>query len=192
MPPCSINTLAKDNCKRVAAGAARSLTAPLSTTRKITAGEQQRMSDNNFINDQLLKQYREQGYFTVEGLFTAEEVEGVREEIPKIVARYPDVPEELVQIEPTVASGEKIPESFELGVRKLSRMARHNEFFRNLAFHPKMVEIAKNDIGAEHRDASRSIAHETSSLWRRKDLASRQRLFSPCAKPCVWLLGGMR
>ena len=28
------------------------------------------MSDNNLINDQLLKQYHEQGYFTVEGLFT--------------------------------------------------------------------------------------------------------------------------
>ena len=105
------------------------------------------MCDNNLINDQLLEQYREQGYFTVKGLFTAEEVEGVREEIPKIVARYPDVPEELVQIEPAVASGEKKPESFELGVRKLSRMARHNEFFRNLAFHPKMVKIAKTILG---------------------------------------------
>lgn len=107
------------------------------------------MSDNNPINDRQLKQYEEQGYFTVEGLFTAQEVEGVRNEIPKIVARYPDVPTELVQIEPTVASGEKKPESFELGVRKLSRMARHNEFFRNLAFLPKMVGIAKSILGPD-------------------------------------------
>ncbi len=107
------------------------------------------MGDNNLVNDQLLKQYREQGYFTVEGLFTAEEVQSVREEIPKIVARYPDVPKELVQIEPTVASGEKTPESFELGVRKLSRMARHNAFFRNLAFHPKMVNIARTLLGPD-------------------------------------------
>lgn len=105
------------------------------------------MSDGNLINDQLLRRYHEQGYFTVKGLFTAEEVEGVRNEIPKIVARYPDVPAELVQIEPTVASGERKPESFELGVRKLSRMARHNVFFRNLAFHPKMVKIAKAILG---------------------------------------------
>ena len=107
------------------------------------------MSDNNLIHDQQLKQYEEQGYFTVEGMFTAEEVEGIRDEIPKIVARYPDVPTELVQIEPTVASGEKKPESFELGVRKLSRMARHNGFFRNLAFHPKMVKIAKTLLGPD-------------------------------------------
>lgn len=107
------------------------------------------MSDSNLINDQILKQYHEHGYFTVEGLFTAEEVKGVRNEIPKIVARYPDVPKELVQIEPTVASSEKKPESFELGVRKLSRMARHNEFFRNLAFHPKMVKIAKSILGPD-------------------------------------------
>ena len=107
------------------------------------------MGGSNLIHDQLLRRYHEHGYFTAKGLFTAEEVEGVRNEIPKIVARYPDVPTELVQMEPTVASGEKEPESFELGVRKLSRMARHNDFFRNLAFHPKMVKIAKAILGPD-------------------------------------------
>ena len=107
------------------------------------------MSDNNLINDQLLERYREQGYFTVEGLFTAEEVEGVRDEIPKIVARYPDVPQDLVQLEPAVASGESTPETFELGVRKLSRMAKYNEFFRQRAFHPKMVKIATTILGPD-------------------------------------------
>ena len=77
------------------------------------------MIDKALISDQLLEQYREHGYFTVENLFTSDEVEGVRKEITRIVDRYPDVPKELVQIEPSVVRGEHTPESVELGVRKL-------------------------------------------------------------------------
>ncbi len=107
------------------------------------------MIDKSLIDDQRLEQYREHGYFTVENLFTADEVEGVRKEITKIVDRYPDVPKELVQIEPTVVRGEHTPESVELGVRKLFRMTRHNDFFHNLAFHPKMVQIARTLLGPD-------------------------------------------
>ena len=35
------------------------------------------MTDKIFINDEMVGQYHEEGYFTVEGLFTADEVEGV-------------------------------------------------------------------------------------------------------------------
>lgn len=67
-----------------------------------------------------INQYYEHGYFTVQGLFTAEEVEAVRNEITKIVGRYPYGPEGLVEFEPSVESGENSPEEVELGVRKLS------------------------------------------------------------------------
>ena len=107
------------------------------------------MSDNNLINDQLLEQCRERGYFTIEGLFTDEEVEGVRDEIPKIAARYLYAPQELVKIEPAVAGGETTLEIFELGVRKFSRMAKYNEFFRNLAFHPQMAKLATSILGPD-------------------------------------------
>ena len=50
------------------------------------------MTDNNLTSNQQLQQYHQQGYFTVEGLFTPDEVEAVRNEITKIVARYPDDP----------------------------------------------------------------------------------------------------
>ena len=95
------------------------------------------------------EQFAEEGYFTIEGLLTAAEVEAVHEEIARIVARYPDCPEELVQLEPSVRSGENTPEDVELGVRKLFRMAKHNEFFRTLAFHPKMVKIATQLLGPD-------------------------------------------
>lgn len=107
------------------------------------------MTDNNLISNQQLQQYHQQGYVVIEGLFTADEVEAVRNEITNIVARYPDVPTGLVEIEPSVANGENTPELLELGVRKLANVARHNAFFRNLAFHPKMAAIATTLLGPD-------------------------------------------
>ena len=100
-------------------------------------------------HQQVLEQYHEQGFFTVENLFSPDLVEAVHHEITRIVDRYPDVPKELVQIEPVVTRGEYTPASVELGVRKLFRMAKHNEFFCHLAFHPKMVEIATTLLGPD-------------------------------------------
>src|SRR5947209_1732958 len=84
-------------------------------------------------------QYREEGYFVLEEFFTLEDVERARVEITRIVDRHPDVPRELVQFEPAVQRGQVQPATKELGVRKLFRMAVHNDYFRELAFHPKMV-----------------------------------------------------
>ena len=106
------------------------------------------MDDHDLMAERV-EQYAKNGYFTVEGLLAGAEVEAVHEETARIVARYPDCPEELVQMEPSVRNGENRPEDVELGVRKLFRMAKHNEFFRNLAFHPKMVEIANQLLGAD-------------------------------------------
>lgn len=106
-------------------------------------------SGSDLLDQQKLTQYRELGYFIVEGLFTMDLVESIRKEITKIVDRHPDVPQGLVQFEPSVARGEFTPETKELGVRKLFRMACHNEFFRQLAFHPKIVTIAKALLGPD-------------------------------------------
>ena len=81
------------------------------------------MTDKTFINDEMVQQYHEEGYFTVAGLFSADEVEGVRHEITKIVESHPPAKSGLVQAEPTVAEGKDAPESAELGVRKLAKMA---------------------------------------------------------------------
>ncbi|MCY3712873.1 MAG: phytanoyl-CoA dioxygenase family protein [Gemmatimonadetes bacterium] len=89
------------------------------------------------------------GYFIAEAFLSPDEVESIRREITAIVDRYPDVPEELVQIEPAVRRGAVTPESTELGVRKLFRMTRHSELFRALAFHPRMVGMALELIGPD-------------------------------------------
>lgn len=106
-------------------------------------------SNDNLISSQQIKQYRQQGYFTVEGLFTPDEVVAVRSEITKIVARYPDGPKGLIEFEPSVESGKNTPDALELGVRKLSNVVRHNAFFRKLAFHPKMAAIATVLLGPD-------------------------------------------
>lgn len=93
--------------------------------------------------------FERDGYFVAEEFLSADEVKSIQREITAIVDRYPDVPEELVQIEPAVRRGAIEPESVELGVRKLFRMTLHNELFRSLAYHPVMVGIAVELIGQD-------------------------------------------
>ena len=107
------------------------------------------MTDKALINDAMIQQYHEEGYVTVEGLFTVDEVEGVRKEITKIVNSHPPVKGGLVQLEPTVTEGKNTPESAELGVRKLAKIAVQNDFFHDLAFHPGMVGIATALLGPD-------------------------------------------
>ena len=107
------------------------------------------MTDRILITDEMVMKHHYEGYFTVEGLFSNDEVEGVRRGITKIVEDYPPIERELVQLEPTVTEGKNTPESTELGVRKLAKIAVRNNFFRNLAFHQGMVEIAMRLLAPE-------------------------------------------
>ena len=107
------------------------------------------MTDRILITDEMVMKHHNEGYFTVEGLFSNDEVEGVQREITKIVEDYPPIERELVQLEPTVTEGKNTPESTELGVRKLAKIAVRNNFFRNLAFHQGMVEIATRLLAPE-------------------------------------------
>lgn len=93
--------------------------------------------------------YAAEGYLVVENLFDAKLVDTIRHEISRIVAKHPDVPEELVQMEPGVRNGDVVPATKELGVRKLSRMSLHNTTFRELAFHPAMKAIATELLGPD-------------------------------------------
>ena len=107
------------------------------------------MATGTFLSEERKTAFDRDGYVIAEGFLSADEVESIRREITAIVDRYPDVPEELVQIEPAVRRGAVKPDSVELGVRKLFRMTRHNELFRSLAHHPGMVGIAVELIGQD-------------------------------------------
>lgn len=104
---------------------------------------------SHILSDAQKQQFRDQGYFVIDDFFSIDEVNAIRKEISAIIDRYPDVPNELVQIEPGVERGEVTPASMELGVRKLFRMALHNPLFRQIGFHPKMLGIATELLGPE-------------------------------------------
>ena len=92
--------------------------------------------------------FAREGYLIVEDVFDASLVDTIRNEITRIVVRGSDE-EGLVQIEPSVASGELVPANKELGVRKLFRMAKYNEFFKELAFHPGMLSLVVELFGSD-------------------------------------------
>lgn len=100
------------------------------------------------VNTQL-SQYADEGYVVVPELIGASEIAAVHREISDIAANHDNYPDELIQMEPLVRSAERVAESFELGIRKLFRVASHNEFFRQLAFHERMVAIAQELIGPD-------------------------------------------
>lgn len=99
------------------------------------------------MENESLQQFHQQGYFTVPALLTEEEIKAVFAEIEYIVDRYAEVPDELIQYEPRVMSGEIAVDKLELAVRKLFRMAVHNAFFARLARHPRWLEIAHALLG---------------------------------------------
>ena len=102
------------------------------------------MASRDFID-----RFRQHGYFTVRSLLSLAEVEAIRQEITQIAEKYPDTPAELIQFEVAVQEGSFQPSSTEMGIRKLFRMAKHNQLFQELAFHPRLLEIAGALLGQD-------------------------------------------
>ena len=101
------------------------------------------------VSDQRVSQYQTEGYFTVPQLLKAAEIDILLRGITNLIERYPDVPDDLIQMEPSVVTGDKIVASRELGVRKLFHVAKYSDCFRRLAFHPRLLEIAQALLGSE-------------------------------------------
>tara|TARA_B100000029_G_scaffold516827_3_gene635511 strand:- start:12769 stop:13536 length:768 start_codon:yes stop_codon:yes gene_type:complete len=107
------------------------------------------MTTETILTGDQVVNFDQNGYFIIREFFEECQVQKIRQEITKIVASYPDVSEELVQIEPAVRKGRIKPDNVELGVRKLFRMTLHNKLFHSLAFHSKMVKIATELLGPD-------------------------------------------
>ncbi|MEO1995016.1 MAG: phytanoyl-CoA dioxygenase family protein [Planctomycetaceae bacterium] len=106
------------------------------------------MMTTRSLNTQI-DRYQEQGYVVVRALIVDDEIESVHRKITEVIEQRQDFPAELVQLEPLVRTGELEAESFELGVRKLFRVARHCAFFRRFAFHPRMVAAVQELLGPD-------------------------------------------
>lgn len=141
------------------------------------------------ITTEWLPQFEDQGFFTVQGLLSSHEVDAIRREISVIAEQYPDVPDELIQFEVAVKDGTVQPESTEAGIRKLFRMAKHNQLFQQLAFHPKLVDIAQSILGPElilmqSMLLMKPPAYSTRKVWHQDNAYFR---LSPCDIFGFWI-----
>ena len=101
------------------------------------------------FDSQSIDRYRTDGYFVVRKLLNEQEVQQICERITYIVDNESNVPASVIRYEEAVKRGELQVQEKELGVRKLHGVAMHDPFFRQLAFHPRLLEIARALIGSE-------------------------------------------
>lgn len=96
-----------------------------------------------------MSKIEDEGYYVVNGLLTAEEVDACKQEIKSIVYKWYEEFErtgiegndweEPVNRMPAIKDGTRpMPEDKEMSVRRLFRMAVTNEFFKELCKHPKV------------------------------------------------------
>ena len=100
------------------------------------------------LTDREMTTYDEQGYLVVRNLVARQVVERVFDEIKAAVDGRPHTPTELIQYEPYARQW---PDSKrgELDVRKLFRMSKHVDFFRELSHDHRLLSIAKQLLGPQ-------------------------------------------
>jgi len=110
------------------------------------------MSTEEVVRDLPAKvnQFNEEGYFIEKQLLTLDEVEKVKQGLQNLIKLWPDkLPPDVTPI--ITVDPDKIDsdEPLEYKIRRFFRMAVHDEFFKNLASHPKLVAIAKSLVGED-------------------------------------------
>eukprot|EP01052_Picozoa_sp_SAG31_P014772 SAG31_NODE_929_length_10926_cov_8.162834_8_plen_187_part_00 len=89
--------------------------------------------------DELLRQYRDRGYIVCRSFLNCDQVERLRRTVSRIIGDWLDqtAPEikgapgpPFVDLDPRVVAGEVVPTSRELAVRRLFRLATHDDTMR--------------------------------------------------------------
>jgi len=109
--------------------------------------------------DDDLRQYREQGYLAMNGLFSPEDVTAAREALADLARRRAELAGTLgIQEEPYYQreggqpeGGEAAIDDPELRIRKLWKFAALDERLRHMVYHPRLVPLIDGLIGADHR-----------------------------------------
>ena len=101
------------------------------------------------MDDSALQSFATDGYIVLRDLISRITVDEVFDRIRWICEHRSELPDELIQIEPSVRDGLVQPSEFELGVRKLFRIARHDAFFRDLAGDPAILDVARALAGPQ-------------------------------------------
>ncbi len=127
------------------------------------------------LTDAELARYARDGYWVVEGLFSSDEMDALRDR----AAHYVEHPKEgiRVQIEPRVERGEAEPPSRLERVRKIEELVRHDDVFARFARDPRVLTRFRAVVGEPvrlFRDAfmwkparvgSAKPYHQDSAYW---------------------------
>ena len=130
------------------------------------------------MNQQQVDQFYREGFLKAEGLLTTLETRALHLRLEDIGNRVIDFPEEYVQIEPLVASGDMPEDPVRFNnVRKISNLTKHDELFREYARHPRILDAVTTLIGPDvkifldqtlckpARAGSAKPPHQDSAYW---------------------------
>jgi phytanoyl-CoA hydroxylase len=122
--------------------------------------------------------FNEQGFLPFPALLTSLEVKALHQRLEDIGNEVVAFPQQHVQIEPRVQNGEleEDPVRFN-NVRKVSNLTRHDALFKELARHPRILDVIHSLIGPDlkiyldqtlckpARVGSAKPPHQDSAYW---------------------------
>jgi phytanoyl-CoA hydroxylase len=94
--------------------------------------------------------FNEKGFLPYEHLLTPLEVKALHQRLEDIGNEVVDFPAEYVQIEPLVKSGELPEDPIRFNnVRKIWNLTKHDEVFKELTRHPKILDVVQSVLGPD-------------------------------------------
>ena len=102
------------------------------------------------LSEEQVRQFRLNGFLTVEDVLSAEEVAALAAHTDLIAAgKVEQIPETSIQLEKVFREGEREVADQVLSVRKLYNLAVYDEVMWGHATHPKIVDIIADLLGCD-------------------------------------------
>ena len=130
------------------------------------------------LSREQVAQFNDQGFLPYAGLLTPLEVKALHQRLEDIGNKVVEFPEQYVQIEPRVKSGELKADPVRFNnVRKISNLTKHDALFKELARHPKILDAVHTLLGPDlkiyidqtlckpPRVGSAKPPHQDSAYW---------------------------
>lgn len=100
------------------------------------------------LTNEQIAQFGRDGFLPVHGVLTPLEAKALHLRLEDIGNQVVPFPEEYVQIEPRVATGEVAADPVRFNnVRKIWNLTKHDELFRVYARHPKILDVVTSLLG---------------------------------------------
>jgi len=129
------------------------------------------------LNDEQIEHYRREGYVLVEGVLSAEALEGLRERLREYASAERDSSRLTFQVEARIAAGRRpIPRPGE-GICRITGLVDHDGVFQQLAQNPNIMGIVQQLLGEDlklfgntvlmkpRRVGSTKYPHQHSPYW---------------------------